>query len=92
MAPPRTDARYDRGRIEAVPHGARRRAGLPHAHVPPRARGRPARPTSGAAADQWPQHRARPCHGIESPADSRKDLPQISLTMLATRRYNSRPL
>jgi len=44
-----------------VPHGARRRTGLPHAHVPPRARGRPVRPTSGAAG-QWPQHRARPCH------------------------------
>ena len=35
-----------------VPHGARRRTGLPHAHVPPRARGRPARPISGAAAGQ----------------------------------------
>src|SRR5215469_16184864 len=52
MAAPRTGARYDRGRIEAVPHRARRRTGLPHAHVPPRPRGRPARPTSGAAADQ----------------------------------------
>ena len=49
---PRTDARYDRGRIEAVPRGARRRVGLPHAHVLPRARGRPARSTSGAVADQ----------------------------------------
>jgi hypothetical protein len=27
MAPPRTDTSYDRGRIEAVPHGARRRTG-----------------------------------------------------------------
>ena len=35
--PPRTDARYYRGRIEAVPHRARRRVGLPHAHVPLRA-------------------------------------------------------
>jgi hypothetical protein len=33
MAAPRTDARYDRGRIEAVPHGTRRRTGLPHAHM-----------------------------------------------------------
>ena len=73
-------------------NGAHRRTGLPHPRVPPRARGRPARPTSGAAADQSPQHRARPCHSIESPADSRKDLPQISLTLLATRRYSSRPL
>ena len=32
--------------------GPRRRTRLPHAHMPPRPRGRPARPTSGAAADQ----------------------------------------
>jgi hypothetical protein len=32
-----------------------------------------------------------PCHTIKSPADSRKDLPQISLTMLVTRRCSSRP-
>ena len=92
MAAPRTDARYDRGRIEAVPHA---RVAAPdclthmchHVH----------------AADQRNLHLALlqtndhstvpgPCHSIESPADSRKDLPQISLTMLVTRRYSSRPL
>ena len=33
-----------------------------------------------------------PVISIESPADSRKELPQIGLTMLVTRRYSPRPL
>ena len=33
-----------------------------------------------------------PVISIESPADSRKELPQIGLTMLVTRRYSFRPL
>ena len=92
MAAPRTDARYDRGRIEAVPHG---RVAAPgclthmchHVHAADQR-------DLNLALLQTNDHSTVPGPVIASSLlpIAAKELPQISLAMLVTRRYSSRPL